>query len=1520
MQHKAVFLLLSAISTSFPVLGQDVTDVIQPTAITLAPHQKQQFTATGYGQNLIWWIKPLDMGTITQTGLYTAPGGCGIVYIHAMPNIGGPYYIDTVYLPGGPNPVGPCPIAPPPATKGISVKPGFVYLQVGQSATFQALIGGVASNQQVGWSVSPNLGSIVNGSYTAPASLGDFGHEVEVTISATSLTDASAIGTATVLIGQPISAVSVSIAPGPTTLTTGQSTQYTATVVGAANPGINWSLTPNLGTLSSNGFYTAPANIPSQEMVTLTAISQQDPTKTASVSLMLKPPNVAVSLSPGSAVLTGGQSAIFQPLVSGTPNTGLTWSLSPQVGTIAGGVYQAPSIVGAQQTVTVTATSMADPTKSASVTVWLQPVAVSVGPASVSVGDGGSATFAASVTGTNNTGITWSLNPPIGTVVNGLYTAPAVITTPQMVMLTAASVVDSTKTATASIMLTSASLSVSPGSASLTGGQTATFTPWVSGTSNTAVTWSLSPQVGTIMNGVYQAPPTIASQQAVMVTATSVADSTKSASAMVSLQPVGVTVGPASVSLGDGGSANFAATVTGTSNTAVTWSLNPAVGTILNGVYTAPSSINNSQTVTLTAASVVDSTKTATASITLTAVSVGLSPGSASLTTGQSATFTPAVSGTPNTAVTWSLSPQVGTISNGVYQAPAIVASQQTVMVTATSVVDSTKTATASITLTAVSVGLSPGSASLTGGQSATFTPAVSGTPNTAVTWSLSPQVGTISNGVYQAPAIVVASQQTVMVTATSVADSTKSASATVSLQPVGVTVGPGSASVSAGQSAAFSASVTGASNTAVVWSLNPAVGIILNGIYTAPAVINSAQTVTVTAASVADSSKTATATVSLTPSSNSFVTVTLPLEVSGPGGTTVSASVMIPSGANLSGQLQLWLQIHGLEYQTQASVQVNSGAWTPINDTTATYLGHGKTFGGIGGGFTTLQITMNLPAGSIQTGQNTLTFQFNGTDGTSSGFRVLAFNILAADGSQLIPQTTFTQDDPSSWTPPLNSSADIQAGLTLWKTANLTAPGSGAIQAKCGSCHTQDGRDLKYFNYSNQSIEARAMFHGLTAQQGAQIASYIRTLNVPTSTYARPWNPPYQPGPGMDNRPVSDWAAGAGLDAVLDNDADTLSYIMPGGSTANLAANAYLNQREIPIMLQLPDWNHWLPTVHPIDAFGAQFSNSGLFTGYSLIRSELIPNDPTTYKNYYQDASLQWLTNQNSFFAAVRQPQSSSAWSNPVYDREIYSVGQWAMVKSWEINQEYGLEGMSQVVFGPQAADRAWYSNQAFFTSPFMLMIPRPAPGIGNGSIVAHIYLSFVWYQLQLILNDGNGQAQGTWPIDRGYALSYLHNDLTWDSTFSQARVGTAGLMMEWLAKILQSGIDPGDANPYFMIVFPGQVSTWSEVPSSQRVQLMNTWTSTWNNFVQSLSAQQLFTGQSGVAPPVPQTFSLVQPGSFTGDLSWALPRLLYEGVDPSLLNQIAGWASGFWPTYNWLTAVNQPCSTGNLGEIMCP
>jgi hypothetical protein len=640
--------------------------------------------------------------------------------------------------------------------------------------------------------------------------------------------------------------------------------------------------------------------------------------------------------------------------------------------------------------------------------------------------------------------------------------------------------------------------------------------------------------------------------------------------------------------------------------------------------------------------------------------------------------------------------------------------------------------------------------------------------------------------------------------------------------------------------------------------------------------------------------------------------TITLPVEVMGPAGTQVPVSFNIPSGTNLSG-LQLYLQIHGLKYETEASVRVNGGAWLPINTSTVTLQGYAAGVGGIGGGFATLKLTMKLPDGSITTGQNTLTFQFIGTDGATSGFRLLNLNIQTATGTQLLPASTFTRDDPSTWQIPLNTPADIQAGQTLYTSGSLTVPPGGtAIQATCSMCHAIDGRDLKYFNYSNYSIQQRAMFHGLTPQQGLQIASYIRSLNTPAPATARPWNPPYQPGVGMDSTPVTDWAAGAGIDAVLDNDSDTLQYVMPGGSTANLAYNAFLNQREIPIALQLRDWNHWLPTTHPVDAFGSTFTSSRLNTMYPQVRAELVPNDPVSYGAHFHDL-IQWLSYQTDFYNAVRQPQTSTAWNNPAYTSEFYSAAQWMLVKTWEINQEYGLEGMPQVAFGPQAESRAWFANQPFFVSPQMLKIPENSPGIGNGTQTVHLYDAVAWYQLQLILNDGNGTAVGTWPIDRGYSLSFIVNSLTWNNETSTVRIPMAGILMEWFGKVLQSG-DPNDVNPYFMIAYPAQVSTFSGVSPSEKVHLMNTWITLWWANVQHYTTADFLTAVGATT-----TFKSTAPGSFSGDLAMALPQLRYFGVDINLLNPIVTWAKGIWPSYDWAGDLNATCVPGNSGTVIC-
>jgi hypothetical protein len=463
--------------------------------------------------------------------------------------------------------------------------------------------------------------------------------------------------------------------------------------------------------------------------------------------------------------------------------------------------------------------------------------------------------------------------------------------------------------------------------------------------------------------------------------------------------------------------------------------------------------------------------------------------------------------------------------------------------------------------------------------------------------------------------------------------------------------------------------------------------------------------------------------------------------------------------------------------------------------------------------------------------------------------------------------------------------------------------------------CHAQDGRDLKYFNYSNTSIHARSVFHGLTGQQGDQIASYIRSLNEPNP--GRPWNPPYQPGPGLDSQPVSDWSAGAGLDAVLDTDAEMQPYVVPGGSFAGWAANQYLNPREIPIVFQLPDWNSWLPTIHPVDAFGAAFTASGCNTEYLYISGFLQPNNPIKY-NQMNNHIATWISDCEQTY--VLPLESSTNWT-AAQREEVYSNGLWKMVKDWELNQEFGLEGMPQAVYGATADARGWFGRAAFDTSPNFEHVPA-GPGLDNGTLVVRDYLSVMWYELQLILNDGQGNEEGNCPIDYPYVFGFI-KDLVVDG-----HEPLAFLQLEWLVKALQEETQPGVGpekgsngfQPTYVkpevLVDPSWKAFWSATSPSLQATLMQAYVQAWFNQLSKFTPQQYYQGGWASSTDVPSQLNYQI--TMGGQIWYMLPRLRYDGVDPNLLAQIATWAATIWPLGNW-AATNTATCTPQGNDLRC-
>jgi uncharacterized protein (TIGR03437 family) len=254
------------------------------------------------------------------------------------------------------------------------------------------------------------------------------------------------------------------------TLSGAQSCTLTARVTGLSDQSVTWSFNPTVAgatlgnpvgpdsTGQTSRVYTAPNLVAARQTVTVTVTASDGATK-ASAQITLVPPSVTVLVSPSSVTLTASQTQKFSATVLGISNSAVTWSISPQTGTIdSAGNYTAPASITASSKVTVTATSNFDGVSAGTATVNLTaPAAVSItiSPTTASLNNGDTQQFTATVTNAVNTGVRWSITPTTGAGTvdsTGLYTAPSTITVTKATV-TVQSLQDPTKTASATVTL-----------------------------------------------------------------------------------------------------------------------------------------------------------------------------------------------------------------------------------------------------------------------------------------------------------------------------------------------------------------------------------------------------------------------------------------------------------------------------------------------------------------------------------------------------------------------------------------------------------------------------------------------------------------------------------------------------------------------------------------------------------------------------------------------------------------------------------------------------------------------------------------------------------------------------------------------------------------------------------------------------------------------------------------------------------------------------------------------------------
>ena len=264
------------------------------------------------------------------------------------------------------------------------------------------------------------------------------------------------------------------VAPANVTLRGGDAQTFTAKLNGAA-VGVNWSVNgvaggnATTGTISAGGVFTALEFPPAANTITIGAAETSDSTKTASSAITLENPipqittatPMSIQVGTFSLTVNGAHFANGATIYFGT--TALTTTRTSSTVLTATGT----ATTGQVGSISITVKNP-DPGTIASAGLTAQVVAssgisVQVLPATATIRAGAQLPFSATVTGSTNQSVTWSVNGVAGgadvtgtITAQGMYTGPALLPSPNTITISATSAADATKQGTSAVTLENA--------------------------------------------------------------------------------------------------------------------------------------------------------------------------------------------------------------------------------------------------------------------------------------------------------------------------------------------------------------------------------------------------------------------------------------------------------------------------------------------------------------------------------------------------------------------------------------------------------------------------------------------------------------------------------------------------------------------------------------------------------------------------------------------------------------------------------------------------------------------------------------------------------------------------------------------------------------------------------------------------------------------------------------------------------------------------------------------------------
>ncbi len=669
------------------------------------------------------------------------------------------------------------------------------------------------------------------------------------------------------------SAPVVTTQPVNQTVNAGQQVTFTAAASGSPTPTTKWQVSTDSGstwndisgaTTTSYSFTTTSADNGKQFRAVFTNSLGSASSNAATLTVNTPP---AVTTQPVPLTVNAGQTAVFTAAASGSPAPTVQWQASTNGTTwtnITGATTPTYSFTavsadnGKQFKAVFSNIAGTATTNVATLTVQTPPV-VTTQPSSQTVTAGQTAAFTAAASGFPVPGVQWQVSTD---GISWTNISGAISTTYNFVTSSAdngkqfhAVFTNAVGTATSSTAVLTVNagpvITTNPTNLTVNASQTAAFTAAASGNPTPTVQWQVSSDGGSTWSNISGAVATTYSftttasdngKQFRAVFTNTVGSATTNAAALTVNFAPAITSQPSNQTVNAGQTVSFTSTASGNPTPTVQWQVSTD-GTLWTNIAGAIASTYSFTTATgdqgkqfhAVFTNIVGTSTSNAATLTVnTGPVITLNPANLTVVSGQTATFTAAASGSPTPTVQWQVSTNNGSTWTNISAATSTTYSFTTAAsdngkqyrAVFANTVGSATSAAAILTVNyAPTVTTQPSNQTVTAGQVASFSATASGNPAPVVQWQVSIDGVSWTN-------ISGATSTTYSFTTTSsdngkhyravFTNSVASANSNAALLAVNIgpviTVHPTNLTVTAGQTASFSAAASGTPAPTVQW------------------------------------------------------------------------------------------------------------------------------------------------------------------------------------------------------------------------------------------------------------------------------------------------------------------------------------------------------------------------------------------------------------------------------------------------------------------------------------------------------------------------------------------------------------------------------------------------------------------------------------------------------------------------------------------------------------------------------